>query len=144
MKAQNMYIKRPVIIIAGIILAAGCGGGTSGGSNGELVACEDPRPEICTLEFAPVCGRFGSGRAFTFANACNACSVAGVTAYSSGECTGDTLVACETPPPGPQPCTADFSPVCAERRDGGQQTFANACNACSDAGTFGYAPGECQ
>ena len=64
----------------------------------ELTRCTDPRPEICTQHYDPVCGRRDTGvrcvtepcdGAFelrTYANACAACSDAKVDGHRPGAC----------------------------------------------------------
>jgi len=48
--------------------------------------CTDPRPEICTREYLPVCARLEDGRQKTYSNGCTACSDPAVTGYQPGEC----------------------------------------------------------
>lgn len=61
------------------------------------VACEDPRPEVCTRDYRPVCGLRDSGiRCITtpceatewrtYGNACDACADPAVFGYVDGEC----------------------------------------------------------
>lgn len=56
----------------------------------DLVVCKDPRPELCTMQYDPVCARIGDGDAAewkTYASGCSACSDAQVSAYRpGGEC----------------------------------------------------------
>ena len=49
-------------------------------------SCPDERPQICTMDYRPVCGTTASGELKTFGNACGACSDATVRGYSEGEC----------------------------------------------------------
>jgi hypothetical protein len=51
-----------------------------------LVACEDPRPQICTADYDPVCGRLADGSYKTYANACSACGDAAVSGHRPGAC----------------------------------------------------------
>lgn len=45
----------------------------------------------------------------------------------------------------PKACTREFRPVCGVGETGKKvQSFANACNACSDENILGYTAGECR
>ena len=70
-----------------------------------MTYCEDPRPQICTREYLPVCGHKDTGircvtmpcpsfELQTYGNACTACSDPQVLAYQPG--------ACESPESKPQ------------------------------------------
>ena len=48
--------------------------------------CMDPRPQICTMEFVPVCGVRDGGEKESFPNGCGACSNQGIVGYLPGEC----------------------------------------------------------
>ena len=56
----------------------------------DLTVCTDPRPELCTMQYDPVCARIGEGDAAewkTYSSGCSACSDPQVTAYRpGGEC----------------------------------------------------------
>jgi hypothetical protein len=56
----------------------------------DLVTCTDPRPQMCTMQYDPVCGRIGVGDAAewkTYASGCSACGDPQVSAYRpGGEC----------------------------------------------------------
>ena len=55
-------------------------------STPELTACEDPRPQVCTLQYDPVCGFTSADKYKTYSNACSACSDAAVTGHRPGAC----------------------------------------------------------
>ncbi len=66
-------------------------------SSTPLIACQNPRPEICTFEYNPVCGQRDTGIRCvttpcpstewqTFGNACTACGDPAVAGYYPGEC----------------------------------------------------------
>ena len=48
--------------------------------------CEDPRPEICTMDYRPVCGQLADGSTKTYSNGCGACSDPNVNSWIEGEC----------------------------------------------------------
>jgi hypothetical protein len=53
----------------------------------DLVTCSDPRPQMCTMQYDPVCARLGSGDAAelkSYSNGCTACSNPAVSAYRPG------------------------------------------------------------
>ncbi len=130
-------------------------------SLGALSACtvvaDEPRPrpepslpQMCTMEYAPVCGERGRRRQ-TFPNACHA-RVDGFVVIGRGECRRDgrpdhgrpdeERPEDEDPTAGrPQMCTREFDPVCA-RRGRREQTFPNACTAEAD-GFRVIGRGEC-
>ena len=43
-------------------------------ASADLNLCIDPRPEICTQNYAPVCGVHEDGSRKTYSNGCSACS----------------------------------------------------------------------
>jgi hypothetical protein len=48
--------------------------------------CREPRPEMCTQQYDPVCGQFSRGGSQTYSNWCSACSDKAVESYVPGEC----------------------------------------------------------
>ena len=48
--------------------------------------CADPRPQVCTMEYAPTCAVLGSGDRKEYASPCSACSDPEVTSYDTGSC----------------------------------------------------------
>lgn len=59
--------------------------------------CTEPRPQVCTYEHRPVCGRLEGGTFRTYSNACLACSSGNVTSWTAGRCAGSAA-----PPPPPE------------------------------------------
>ena len=51
-----------------------------------FIPCRDPRPEVCTMEYDPVCGRKKDKSTATYSNACEACADPMVLGYFQGEC----------------------------------------------------------
>jgi hypothetical protein len=48
--------------------------------------CSEPRPEVCTLDYNPVCGYKSDGTSKTYSNGCSACSEKEVIGYKNEEC----------------------------------------------------------
>lgn len=51
-----------------------------------VIYCGDKRPEICTMEYVPVCADLKDGSSATYSNACSACSDVNVVRYQAGPC----------------------------------------------------------
>ncbi|NCF11011.1 MAG: hypothetical protein GWP66_10070 [Gammaproteobacteria bacterium] len=81
-------------IVALLWAVTGCAAMTPGTqdepADADLVTCTDPRPQMCTMQYDPVCGRIGVGDAAewkTYASGCSACGDPQVSAYRpGGEC----------------------------------------------------------
>ena len=52
----------------------------------DMINCEEPRPELCTRDFRPVCSLNDSGKYKTYPAACDACSHKEVISYYKGDC----------------------------------------------------------
>lgn len=48
--------------------------------------CPEPRPEVCTLDYNPVCGYKSDKASKTYSNGCSACSEKEIVGYKNGEC----------------------------------------------------------
>ncbi len=49
-------------------------------------ACEDPRPQICTMEYMPVCATLEDGQSKTYSSGCSACGDTAVKQHQPGAC----------------------------------------------------------
>jgi hypothetical protein len=49
-------------------------------------ACKDPRPQVCTTIYAPVCATHSDGHRETHASGCNACADDTALTYTEGVC----------------------------------------------------------
>jgi hypothetical protein len=54
-----------------------------------LVQCSEPRPQVCTMEYNPVCAQLADASASEYSSPCNACADDSVTGYLPGACAGD-------------------------------------------------------
>ena len=50
------------------------------------VTCTQPRPEVCTKDFRPVCGTRRDGTRQTYGNGCSACADQNVVSHVPGPC----------------------------------------------------------
>ncbi len=75
----------PLILI---LFAAPCFGGCDTNIDKEILdtVCSEPRPEVCTREYAPVCGFKLDGASKTYSNGCTACAEEEIMGYKNGEC----------------------------------------------------------
>jgi hypothetical protein len=51
-----------------------------------MMECEEPRPQMCTMIYDPVCGATKNGIRKTYASDCTACSDKNVTGFEKGAC----------------------------------------------------------
>ena len=52
----------------------------------KTITCKEPRPQVCTQDYRPVCAALPDGDFKTYSNGCSACSDPAVTGYSEGAC----------------------------------------------------------
>lgn len=64
-------------------IVAGC---TATAPEPDLELCTDPRPQMCTREYNPVCATLADGSTKTYATGCTACSDPAVTGWVMGAC----------------------------------------------------------
>lgn len=68
-----------------LLLISGCSSTNHTPAN-DLTLCPDNRPEICTMEYDPVCAKYADGSWKTYPSACNACSDKKVIGHRPGAC----------------------------------------------------------
>ena len=109
---SKLSLKGLKVVLTTTLLVSGCSGiqpyeppdykenppvsGLLTGTDGEFVVyikanqfkslCPEERPEMCTMDYNPVCGQLSDGSFKTYSNGCNACSDPKVISYSQGEC----------------------------------------------------------
>ncbi len=52
----------------------------------DLILCEEPRPQVCTREYNPVCATLKNGSLKTGSTGCTSCSDPEVVGYKMGAC----------------------------------------------------------
>jgi PBP1b-binding outer membrane lipoprotein LpoB len=77
-------IKQLAVLTALILLLSGCASQTV--NPDDMTLCTNPRPEVCTMEYNPVCGFMQNNDFRTYASPCTACSDSAVVGYTMGDC----------------------------------------------------------
>lgn len=52
----------------------------------QVQTCEEPRPQVCTMDYRPVCASLAEGGVKTYSNGCGACGDAAVVSWIEGAC----------------------------------------------------------
>lgn len=82
---QSIFMKK--ILFIPLLLITACGSAQKAETaKMESVKCPELRPEMCTMDYNPVCGNLSNGSFKTYSNGCTACSDIEVLSYSEGEC----------------------------------------------------------
>jgi hypothetical protein len=63
-----------------------CAGKPPLAADGGETQCVNPRPEVCTMDYTPVCATRADGSTATYSNGCSACSDAEVVSHRPGAC----------------------------------------------------------
>ncbi len=74
---------RTALAVAVLLFVAGC---TTPPAPSMYTQCTGPRPQVCTMEYNPVCATLAGGGVKTYASPCNACADDQVTQYLGGAC----------------------------------------------------------
>jgi hypothetical protein len=97
MNGMKDYIFDVIMLIFAFSAAAYAAPSQQPETREKWVVCTDPRPQVCTEEYNPVCAQRDNGirciqapcpstDPVTYGNACKACSDAKVYAYRPGKC----------------------------------------------------------
>jgi len=78
----------PAFLLSSLMVLAGCNSAPSApvitGTQ-----CTDPRPQVCTMEYAPVCASLSKGGTADYSSGCNACADDAVVSFETGPCGDD-------------------------------------------------------
>ena len=88
-RATNSLVKsflKTVGVCSVATLLTACAGNPGTQPPSDLTICSEPRPEICTAHYDPVCGTLADGSTATYATSCTACADAKVSGWIAGEC----------------------------------------------------------
>ena len=83
-----------VLVLCGIVASLQAGGCANSEphetrrteSSPDMIRCTEPRPEMCTQEYLPVCANLKNGTKQTYASGCVACSDANVVSFRPDPC----------------------------------------------------------
>ena len=92
----KLYARR-VLIVTCVTMLIGCNTEGEEAVLAEVVQCQEPRPEMCTQQYDPVCATLDSGvrcvttpcdstETATYSNGCMACADPAVFHYVAGAC----------------------------------------------------------
>jgi len=73
------------VVALGLSLSA-CNGTSVPHSSSQGNVCVDPRPQVCTMEYNPVCAELIKGGSKQSSSPCNACADDAVKSYLPGAC----------------------------------------------------------
>jgi hypothetical protein len=51
-----------------------------------VTICQDPRPQVCTMDYRPVCATLTDGGLKTYPNGCGACADINASSWIEGAC----------------------------------------------------------
>ena len=74
---------RQVPGLLGFLVLAGCAAQPPAAL---VTQCAEPRPQVCTMEYDPVCAELLAGGRKTYSSPCNACADDAVKGYLRGAC----------------------------------------------------------
>lgn len=92
LQAQTQLLSGFMLLMAALLFAGCQATGEESTLAAELeVQCENPRPEVCTFEYRPVCALRESDRGAgtewqTYSNGCKACSDVTVIGHNAKPC----------------------------------------------------------
>ena len=75
---------RYAAVFALLLIASGCA--TKPETPPLVTQCDTTRPQVCTMEYDPVCAELIAGGRKTYSSACNACADDAVSGFLRGAC----------------------------------------------------------
>ncbi len=77
---------RIILVAAAALALTACVNSPAPEAEAPGIQCADPRPQVCTMEYNPVCATLVAGGTKQYASGCNACADDAVSAYLPGPC----------------------------------------------------------
>ena len=82
----KLFSVRMMTLSLALALGACATTGADAPPAANATVCEDPRPQICTMDYRPVCGTRKDGSVKTYSNGCGACADANVVSWIENAC----------------------------------------------------------
>lgn len=82
-------MRRKISVAIVLALLLGCTSPSQDPQDSSWSRCTDPRPQICTREYDPVCARRSDGSWHTLSTGCTACSDEEVEGFRREACESD-------------------------------------------------------
>jgi len=76
----------PVFLLSLMMLVTACASADKKEPGIKEIICQDPRPQMCTMHYMPVCALLQEKQYKTYSNACSACSDPDVISYIKASC----------------------------------------------------------
>ena len=77
---------RIMIVAAAVLVLTACVNSPAPEPEAPGTQCIEPRPQVCTMEYNPVCATLVAGGTKEYASGCNACADDAVSAYLPDPC----------------------------------------------------------
>lgn len=78
--------RGPLSLLLAVALLEGCATDSQGAYPEGMVQCPAPRPQVCTMEYRPVCGVLADSERKQYSSGCSACADSAVIGYVTGPC----------------------------------------------------------
>ncbi len=80
-----------MLLLATFLLSSLTNAHDTNGTGKQVTSCKEPRPQMCTMDYTPVCGLLDGKTIKAYSNACSACSDNKVGVYIANKCEVDSL-----------------------------------------------------
>ena len=78
---------RALLLTTATLVLSGCVNNSAPESTATAgTQCAEPRPQVCTMEYNPVCATLVAGGSRQYASGCNACADDAVASHLLGPC----------------------------------------------------------
>ena len=81
-------MSRNILIAVISLLLGACASGSPDKASAVagVTVCEEPRPQVCTMDYTPVCATLQDGSVKTYPNGCGGCADVNVKSWVPDAC----------------------------------------------------------